>query len=60
MLNCIGTVNEIVDVLFHNTKLQKVHIGSNKLETSDAIKITRVLDNISSLSEFDMSKKHYW
>jgi len=51
----------ISDVLSHNTKLQNLRMAGNCLNTSDAIKIAKALQNISTLRELDMSNNmQYW
>ena len=40
-----GAANAIALVLFHNTKLQKLYLGSNRIQTAGMIKIAKALQN---------------
>ena len=50
--------DDIVAVLTHNTELQNFRLCKNKMEISNTIKIIKSLQNISSLTKFDISSNH--
>ena len=55
--NSIGeeAADDIATVLSHNTKLQKLYLHNNRLQGAGAIRITRAVENISTLVEYNIS-----
>ena len=56
--NKIGkaAADDIAAVLLHNTNLQELQIHDNSLKTAGIIKITKALQDISTLTVFNISK----
>ena len=56
--NIVGeaaAADDIATVLCHNTKLQGIDLGNNNFKTTDMMKIAKSLQNISSLTVFNIS-----
>ena len=58
--NNIGSeaADDVAAILSHNSKLQQLYLGGNKLETSGTIKIARALHSTSSLLHSTSSLLH--
>ena len=53
-----GAAADIATVLFHNTKLQKLHLQNNNLNTVGMIEILKALQNISTLIVLNISNNN--
>ena len=55
--NSIGeeAVDNIIMVLSHNIKLKEIYLNNNKFETAGMVKIAKALQNISTLTCFNIS-----
>ena len=51
--------DDIAAVLSHNTELEKLHLSNNRLKTDSMIKITKTLQDITTLIVFNIIYQHW-